>query len=108
MRDKNRKLVGCSAKEDGTNEVHKEGVAGRTLSPNIHNGLVVTVEEEFLAFPEWTPQEAGKSYGVELLPLDGAVRQVGGPGTIEPATLKVDAKAKTPRGVGEELKIRRS
>jgi len=66
------------------------------------------LEEEFLASPEGTPQEAGKSYGLELLPPDGAVRQVGGPGTFQPATLKVDAEAKTPRCVGEELEIRRS
>lgn len=53
-------------------------------------------------------REAGKSYGVELLPLDGAIRQVGGPGTIEPVTFEVNTKAKTSRCVGEELEIRSS
>jgi len=36
------------------------------------------------------------------------IRQVGGPGTIQPLTLKVDAKTKTSRCIGEEFEIRRS
>lgn len=64
------------------------------------------VEEQFVASPEWTRQDAGKSYEVELLPLDGAIKQVGGPGTIEPVTLKVNARAKTSRCIGEELEIK--
>ena len=67
VRDKNRELVGCS-----TNEVHEEGIAGRTLSPNIHNGLVITMEEQFLASPEWRGGEVkfaneGKEFSFDAL-----------------------------------------
>ena len=43
---------------------------------------------------------------VKLLPLDGAVRQVGGPGTIEPTPFEIDAKTKTPRSISIEREVR--
>ena len=51
----------------------------------------------------------GKKERWDRAPSTGWSDQTGrGPGTIEPATLKINAKAKTPRCIGEELKIRRS
>ena len=63
-------------------------------------------KSSFLPPPQWTPQMTCKGYRVKLLPLDGAVRQVGGPGTIEPTPFEIDAKTKTPRSISIERVVR--
>ena len=93
-------LVRCSAKEDWSHKVHEEGSREELFGQMSTTDWLSQWNNSFFARPPWTLDEAGKSYGVQFLPWDGAIWKIKRPGTIEPLALKIDAKTKASRSIG--------
>ena len=96
MRDKDSEMVSSTTEKYGVDKVHDVGVSGSARSPDIDDCLIVAVKEDFFSRPRMTPQEAGESNRVELLPLDRTTLKRGWPGVSNPMTRVVNAITKGP------------
>ena len=98
-------MVSSTTEKYGANKVHDVWVSGGARSPDVNDCLIVAVKENFLSRPCMTPQEAGESNRVELLPLDRTTLKRRWPGFSDPMTRVVDAITKGPRRICKEGQI---
>jgi len=89
-------MVSSTTEKYGVGKVNDVGVLGSARSPDINHCLIVAVKEDFLSRPRMTPQEAGKSNRIELLPLDRMTLKRRWPGVSNPMTRIANTISKGP------------
>ena len=98
-------MVSSTTEKYGADKVHDVRILGSARSPDINNCLIVAMKEIFLSWLRMTPQEAGKSNRIELLPLDRTAFKRTWPGASNPMTRVVNAISKGPRCICKEGQI---